>query len=267
MIGRALRLAPLTGVVVVAIVAATLVALTLRQPDVPTYVPTPAEPRDAGRALVGPVVYTVDATDPDRWTYFSFRLGAAVAEAAPRDWDLAFRRFRILANGGRGFQGEGGILDLGPVSFGAVDVVPDAGYLPNEGVTDPTNAAIGQWYRYGFFSHVLTPKPHVWAVRTADRRYAKLEILGYYCDGGRPGCLTFRYVYQGSGSTAVAAPSARRPGRALAVAQRMALRGIQSARPGKRQRMAIMAKSVTTKGMEPTMTSAIRPRPRTPCTT
>ena len=230
MTGRTLRLAPLTGVVVVAIVAVALVALTLRQPDVPTYAPTPAEPRDAGRALVGPVVYTVDATDPDRWTYFSFRLGAAVADAGPRDWDLAFRRFRILANGGRGFQGEGGILDLGPVSFGAVDVVPDAGYLPNEGEADPTNAAIGQWYRYGFFSHVLTPKPHVWAVRTADGRYAKLEILGYYCDGGRPGCLTFRYVYQGNGSRAVAAPGSASDVDRLLLARREAVQGRAAAR-------------------------------------
>ena len=209
MIGRTTRLAPLAAVVVVvAMVAATLVAITLGQPDVPTYAPTRPEPRDAGRALVGPVVYTVDATDPDRWARFSFRLGALVADAGPRDWDLAFRRFRILANGGRGFQGEGGILDLGAVPFDAVAVVPDAGYLPNEGVADPTNAAVAQWYRYGFFSHVLTPKPHVWAVRTAEGRYAKLEILSYYCEGGGPGCLTFRYVYQVDGTTAVAAPSA-----------------------------------------------------------
>jgi hypothetical protein len=50
---------------------------------------------------------------------------------------------------------------------------------------------------------VLSPKPHVWAVRTAYGRYAKLEMVGYYCAGARPGCPTFRYVYQSDGSTAV----------------------------------------------------------------
>jgi len=49
----------------------------------------------------------------------------------------------------------------------------------------------------------------VWAVRTADGRYAKLEMVGYYCPGARPGCPTFRYVYQGDGSTAVDVPSTR----------------------------------------------------------
>ena len=35
-------------------------------------------------------------------------------------------------------------------------------------------------------------------------RYAKLELVGYYCPGGQPGCVTFRYVFQGDGSSAVA---------------------------------------------------------------
>ena len=44
-------------------------------------------------------------------------------------------------------------------------------------------------------------------VRTADGRYAKLEILGYYCPGAHPGCLTFRYVFQGDGTPLVGAPA------------------------------------------------------------
>jgi hypothetical protein len=47
-------------------------------------------------------------------------------------------------------------------------------------------------------------------VRTTDGRYAKLEILGYYCPGGQPGCLTFRYVFQGDGSPSVGARNALR---------------------------------------------------------
>lgn len=46
-------------------------------------------------------------------------------------------------------------------------------------------------------------------MRTADGRYAKLEMVGYYCPGARPGCPTFRYVYQGDGTTAVDVPSTR----------------------------------------------------------
>lgn len=197
------RLAPLVAVAVVVVVAVTLVALTLRQPDVPTFAPTPPAPRDAGDARVGPVVYTVDATSGERWRRFSFRLGAVVDDAGPVGWDLAFRRYQIIANGGPGFLGHAGVLDLGPVGFDAVQTAPADGYRENDRGPDPRNPAIVSWYRYGFFSHVLDPKPHVWAVRTTDGRYAKLEILGYYCPGSQPGCVTFRYVYQGDGSRAL----------------------------------------------------------------
>lgn len=182
--------------------AAVLVALTLRQPKVPTFPPTPPAPKEAGSALVGPVVYTVDATNAEAWRYFSFALGSVVD--ASGEWDLAFRRYQIIANGGPGFAGQGGILDLGTVRFDEVRAVPATGYQPNETRGEPRNPAIASWYQYGFFSHVLKPKPHVWAVRTAAGRYVKLEILGYYCTGNQPGCLTFRYVYQGDGSREVA---------------------------------------------------------------
>ena len=116
---------------------------------------------------------------------------------APASWDLAFRRYAIVAGA------SGGILDLGEVRFDEVRSVPAAGYQANEGNADPRNPAIAGWYRYGFFSHVLSPKPHVWAVRTADGGYAKIELVSYYCPRSQPGCLTFRYVYQGDGSRVV----------------------------------------------------------------
>lgn len=190
------RLVPGLAAAGVIALAVTLVALTLRPASVPTYAPTAPAPHEAGAALVGPVLYTVDATAADAWQHFSFRLGSVVEN--PASWDLAFRRYAIVASAG------GGILDLGEARFDDVRRVPADGYLANEGHGDPRNPAIASWYRYGFFSHVLSAKPRVWAVRTADGRYAKLEMVGYYCPGPTPGCPTFRYVYQGNGSTAVA---------------------------------------------------------------
>jgi hypothetical protein len=187
------RVSPALAAAAILVVAATLVALTLRPAaSVPTYPPTPPAPREAPRALVGPVLYTVDATAPDAWRHFSFRLGSVID--AGEGWDLAFRRYAIVAGAG------GGILDLGETGFDDVRTVPTSGYHANQGAADPRNPAIAGWYRYGFFSHVLRPRPHVWAVRTADGRYAKLQIVGYYCPGAHPGCLTFRYVYQGDGT-------------------------------------------------------------------
>jgi hypothetical protein len=188
------RLGPGLAAAVVVAVAVTLVALTLQTPEAPpTFTPTTPAPREAGRALVGPVLYTVDARAADGWRHFSFRLGSVVETPA----DLAFRRYAIVAGAGAG------IADLGEVRFDEVRTVPASGYQANEGQADPRNPAIAGWYRYGFFSHVLSPRPRVWAVRTADGHYAKLEMVGYYCPGSAPGCPTFRYVYQGDGSTTV----------------------------------------------------------------
>ena len=194
----------LLAVAAIVIVAATLVVLSLRQSTVPMYEPTSPSPRDTGRSLVGPVLYTVDATGPEHWRHFSFRLGSVIDNAGPMEWDLAFRRYQVIANGGSRFAGGGGIVDLGEVAFAHVTSVPDVGYLGTEGNTDPRNPAIAGWYRYGFFSHVLSPKPRVWAVRTADGRYAKIEFVSYYCSRAQAGCVTFRYVYQGDGSRIVA---------------------------------------------------------------
>ena len=185
---------PILAATLVSVVAVVLVALTLRPPEVPSYALTAGAPNDAGRALVGPVLYTLDATSAETWRSFSFKVGAVVDGSG----DLAFKRYAIVAGPGAG------ILDLGQTAFEQVRTVPADGYVLNEGAAEPRNPAIASWYTYGFFTHVLSPKPRVWAVRTADGRYAKLEMVGYYCPGPQPGCPTFRYVYQGDGTTRVA---------------------------------------------------------------
>ena len=50
------------------------------------------------------------------------------------------------------------------------------------------------------FSHLLTSKHHVYGVRTAGGKYAKLELLAYYCRDVGTACITFRYAYQGNGT-------------------------------------------------------------------
>lgn len=185
--------------------AVAMVVSSLSRPSVDAYVPTPPDPSPAGGGLTGPRTYTVDASDPAGWRFFDFSRGSVVEEHDPTGWDLAFRRFHIVANGGKGFVGDGGVLDLGAVPFDSVTTVPRTGYVRSRAGTDTTNAATEDWYDYSFTSHLLRPRPRTYAVRTADGKYAKIRILGYYCPGARPGCVTFRYVYQGDGSVRVAA--------------------------------------------------------------
>lgn len=183
--------------------AVVLVLLSLGAPEVPTFVPTAAVPVEVGSHKDGPLLVTVDAGSAS-WRHFDFSRGSVVARPGPKDWDIAFRRYQVIVNGGLGFSGDGGVIDLGEVAFDSVSAVPATGYVVAEQPGDSVNAALERWYDYSFTSHILQPKPRVYALRTADGRYAKLEIVGYYCVGAQPGCPTFRYVYQGGGGTDVA---------------------------------------------------------------
>jgi hypothetical protein len=162
--------------------AVVLVLLSLGAPEVPTFVPTAAVPAEVGSHKDGPLLVTVDAGSAS-WRHFDFSRGSVVERPGPKD---------------------GGVIDLGEVAFDSVSAVPATGYVVAEQPGDSVNAALERWYDYSFTSHILQPKPRVYALRTADGRYAKLEIVGYYCVGAQPGCPTFRYVYQGGGGTDVA---------------------------------------------------------------
>jgi hypothetical protein len=184
------------------VAAVALVAISLgREPppmNAPTVAPAPADSTDPR-----PRVYTIDATSGDFWVFFSFEQGGIVPQPDARAWDLGFRRFHIIANGGEGFPGDGGVIDLGPVDFASIDVLPDSGYTTSKAARDSSNAAIARWYRYGFTTHMLSPGGRVYGVRAADGRYAKLEVLGYYCPGPVAGCVTIRYAFQPRGGRTV----------------------------------------------------------------
>jgi hypothetical protein len=176
------------------LVAALLIG-SLTQPELPPYAPSAPHPVAVGDSLLGPAIYTLDAHDTERWRRFDFGRNAAVASGP---WDIAFRRFHVITAPG------GGVVDLGPVPFAAVRELPDTGYRANASGPDTTNPGVGKWYAYSMLSHLLTSQHHVYGVRTAAGRYAKLELLAYYCKEAGTACVTFRYAYQGDGTRRVA---------------------------------------------------------------
>ncbi len=181
------------------IAAVMFVVSSLRRSTPLTWYPVSVvDPQEVGDRLVGPSVVTVDGRG-DEPALFDFSTGSVVESPAPLGWDLAFRRFTILANGGPDFAGQGGILDLGIISLDSLTSVPTNGYTVNTPGHEVSNAATAQWYDYSWTSHVLSPKPNVFAVRTADGRYAVIEILSYDCPAAQAGCTTRRYRDQGAG--------------------------------------------------------------------
>lgn len=183
-----------------------LVASSLVRPSPPTALPTDDVARPAGDSLVRDRIVTLDVRSRDRWRRFDFSRGAAVSGATGRNWDLGARRYRIIVNGGEQFAGRAGVVELGRVPFDSVRRVPADGYRGTARAEDgdPEHAVLDEWYRYDFFSHMLLSRGTVYAVRTADGDYAKMEVVSYYCPGPEPGCLTLRYSYQGDGSRRVA---------------------------------------------------------------
>jgi len=115
--------------------------------------------------------YTLDASRGDEWRWWG---------------DLGFRRNHVITAPGAG------AIDLGPVGFDSVTALPADGYVATSFAADTVNAAIGKWYDYSMWSHLLTSRHHVYAVRTRSGELVALEILAYYCREVGAACYTIR---------------------------------------------------------------------------
>jgi hypothetical protein len=139
--------------------------------------PRPAEPGFAVApvALAEPGGWwrvTLDAADAQRWRGFSFELGREVPLGAAAD--VLARRFQLRAPGG-------------------ARALPD-GEWSADAPPSGANPVLSAWSSYSYLSHRLQPRAGEFAVRLAGGRgLVRLKVLGFYCAGGEPGCLTLRY--------------------------------------------------------------------------
>ena len=177
----------LGGFAVFLIVIAYVVASSLARPVVRTF--EPSAPRPLLPVSDRPVTdtVTVDASDADLWRFLDLDRRALLTIPDTAGWDIAFRRHAIITSGGA--------HDLG-ASVAYDDVVrPPAGpYTATVAGNDTVNAVLNRWYDYRLLTHLLEPNGHVYSIRTREGRYAKLDILSYYCPGPRAGCPTVRYT-------------------------------------------------------------------------
>jgi hypothetical protein len=168
-------------------VIAYVVASSLVRPAVQTFEPAaPREPTPASDSVVTDTV-TVDATDANVWRFLDLDRRALLAIPDTAGWDIAFRRHSLITSGGA--------IDLGAdVPYDDVVRAPAGPYISTVVGRDTTNSALERWYRYRLLTHVLESGAHVYAILTDQGRYAKLDILSYYCPGPRAGCPTVRYT-------------------------------------------------------------------------
>lgn len=147
------------------------------------------------------------------WTYFSFDAGDTVRPSDPEnstDWDLKFQRYRIGTNSGTSGPGEGGALNVEKVDFDSYNQVPESGYVVDTMVTfagmdtfeRSCNPVLSDWWTME--GYILDAKDTVFAVKSAEGNYTKMQILDYYYideeKNSHSGYIAFQYVYQPDGS-------------------------------------------------------------------
>lgn len=147
------------------------------------------------------------------YQYFSFADGDTVpfADSSTTNWDIAFKGTSIILNGGTSGSGNAGVIIETGKLFTDVVVAPTAGYAQDaeSGKGIPTGSGNG-WYNYNTSTHLITPLAgRVFVIRTADNKYAKMQILNYYkgapaspdAEADTSKYYAIRYVYQADGST------------------------------------------------------------------
>jgi hypothetical protein len=149
-----------------------------------------------------------------KFTLFNFKTGSSVsnADSASTKWDIGFNATSIIVNGGTSGPGQGAGQVVSGI-FSDITTAPDAGFVQDNKSATPTAVyAIPRGSGNGWYSisaaMVVTPiAGRVLIFKTADGKYAKVEILSYYQNAPTAPAqtdpsryYTFRYVYQDDGS-------------------------------------------------------------------
>ncbi|MFN8280199.1 MAG: HmuY family protein [Saprospiraceae bacterium] len=146
--------------------------------------------------------------DKKIFTFFRLSDSAIVdhADSATSKWDIGFRANKIIINSGISGPGQAGAFIYNGLFSDLKSVPADSVFK-----TDTNTAlAIGSsWSTYNPATMIVSPTPgKVLVLRTADGKYAKMEILSYYKNAPvSPNAFqdearyyTYRYSYQADGS-------------------------------------------------------------------
>ena len=150
-------------------------------------------------ALAPPQVVMVEDLDASgHRVFFSFSEGGVidVMDENTEDWDVSFEGTDVRV-GGRAL--------VSGTPFMSLAAAPQQGFRKDTAEENaiPTGSDVS-WYSYNFNTHVVNIIPNTIVIETANKRFAKMEILSFYKGGddgqGAPNYFTFRYVFQPDGS-------------------------------------------------------------------
>lgn len=186
--------------------------------------PTPIPPQNTAKE-----VKNLNASDEQKWVYFSFQTGTTVEVINPKttdNWDIAFNRYNIRTNGGVSGIGEAEVVNTNSKDFAAVTKAPAEGYEKDKEVTEYGRPRPGQtqpsvtkseknpvisgtvnkqdskgWYNYtppkqGENTPHFEITKYVYVLKTAKGgKYVKIQLTGYTNDKNETGYITFSYDF------------------------------------------------------------------------
>ncbi len=149
-----------------------------------------------------------------KYAFYSLESSSSIAsvDSNSKKWDIGLRGTSIIINGGNSGSGNGGAFVYNGTFEELKTISADSAFKVDNA---PTSYAIGSaWYSYNQATSLITPVPgKVLVIRTANGKYAKMEILNYYKGGATPAAsasdadklskqryYTFRFTYQSNGS-------------------------------------------------------------------
>jgi len=152
-----------------------------------------------------------------KFTFFSIENKTLVsnADSATTKWDLGFRGTSIIVNSGTSGPGSGGAFVWNGTFENLLEIPVDSVFRTDNAssLAIPSGSGKG-WYNYNGPVNLLTPLPgKVLVIKTANGKYAKMEILNYYKGGQTPSSTasddiklreqryyTFRFEFQPNGT-------------------------------------------------------------------
>ncbi len=201
---------------IICLIFASFVVLTACKKEETAAPAKSLEPLTVKNLAAAPVQIDPNTGKPiggtNKFTLYSLKDNAIIAntDSATEKWDIGFRGTTLIVNGGKIRAGKGGAY-IHTGLFDELKSVPDrAEWRTDESETDlgvPLGSGKG-WYNYDHTNNRVSPVPgKILLIRTAQGKYAKLEILSYYknapavpsaSDESR--YFTFKFVYQADGS-------------------------------------------------------------------
>lgn len=142
------------------------------------------------READGSYLTSIDATATDTWTAIDFDRGVESAEDDPA-WDLAARRFHLKMPVPATSEGVA-VMALGDVGLAEASASA-SGTWQSDAEGDPALERGDGWYSYDPTTHVVSPRPMTYLLRTGDGALRAFRIESYYDSFGTAAKLQVRW--------------------------------------------------------------------------